>query len=205
MKGYKKLGFTFVEMAVSLTVFSIVSVAIFSGVMQIGKSIERSRECVSARQDLTVFCQTLYSYFNKSLRAYFWDTTTNSEMDYLTRFPTLPASSPMLNTLYLDKSSGTSASLVYNPTQHTIRWLRNANVTGDIILDNVYCWDYQNDANPGGQPVFKFPHRDDLYRSSTNPNFVVIQFRKMVSAPTSINPTPVTIPIRLMLQLNTTN
>lgn len=208
MKKIKRTGFTLIEMTVTLAIFSIVSVAIISGTMQIGKSIEKSRDCVTARQELTVFCQGLYSFLNKSLEAYFWDQDINSTMDYLTKYPTLPFDSVMLNTLILLKdSNGNTGSIVYNPADRTIRWFRTVNATGDVILTNVFRFDDVNATGAGTLPVFMFPHTQELYSSAsgTNPKFVVFQFRKRVSDPTTINPNPVTIPVKLMVQLNTIN
>ena len=209
MKKIKRTGFTLIEMVVTLTIFSIVSVAILSGMMQMGKSIEKSRDCVTARQELNVFCQGLYSFLNKSLSAYFFDDDIDAEMDYLTKYPALPVDTPMLDTLYLVKDSlNNTGRLVFNPAAHTIRWFRNAGSTtdeGDLMLTNVYRFDYQNDSNPGTLPVMMFPHMVELYSTTINPKFVVFQFKKRVSDPTAINPNPVTIPVKLMIQLNTIN
>ena len=208
MKKNRKIttGFSLVEMMISLGIFSFVALAVISGSMQIGKSIEKTRVCITSRQELATFSQGIYSFINKSKGAYFWDTDTNAEMNYLTKFSALPSDSTMFDILFLVKdTANNTGSIVYDPANHTITWFRTTGVSGDVMLTNVYRYDYENDTNPGVEPVFKFPHRSDLYVSSTRPNFVVIQFRKKISDSTSINPNPVTVPVKLMFQLNTIN
>ncbi|MBN2144359.1 MAG: type II secretion system protein [Candidatus Aureabacteria bacterium] len=214
MKTKNQSGFTMAEMMISLGIFTIISAGIITGAMQISKNIEKTRNYVMARERLASFVQGAYSFVNRSPAAFFWDSDISAEMDYINKFPALPAASPMLDTIFFirNDTSGNIARMVFDPAARTISWFSATGSPAQVMIRNVLRIDYVSDASPGTQSVFRFPHRADLYTPASypptnpnfnSPNFIVIQFRQLIAAPTSINPNPITIPVRLMLQLNT--
>lgn len=209
--SFKTKGYTLVEVLVTLSIFSVLAAGILSSTLQIGRHIEKTRNLIKAKEEITAFHQAIYNFTNKSFGAYFWDSSAASELNYLTTydsFNTPTADKSIYDTLFFVKNNaGTDiARLVYNPTNRTLSWFRGNGASEQVMLTEVYRTDYDGtNLATMNQPVFKFPHRSDLYTSPTRPNYVIIEFRKLVQAQDSNNPYPVTVPIKIMAQLNTIN
>ena len=211
-------GFTLVEMMISLSVFAVISGVALLGIVQVGKSIGRTKNTIKAREDLSAFTQGLYVFINKSVGAYFLKNTPNipaNELNYVNEFPaikiaatTAPPLNSILDTLYLVKdTAGATGTIVYNPTAHTLSWFKVAGDSSrvEVMLTDVYRMDYINDTIPGVAPIFRFPHDYRLYETASvsRPLFILIEFRKRIAKPNSVEQTFLSIPIKLMCQLHT--
>lgn len=198
----RQAGLTLVEVMVTMSILSTILVGLVMSSIQFGKSVDKVRNYVMSRKDLSSFIFSITSFTNKSLGAYFYDTASSTEFDYLAGISTLPAADPMLNDLYLLKDGVGATGLVrYSPVDRTISWIRIPGATPVVMLANVVRPDYQNESDTGSEPIFKFPHRSSLYYTSTNPKFVMFNFKVLVN-PDVTSDEPVTLPVTLALKLN---
>ena len=209
-----KKAFTLTELMVTIGIMSFIVTGILMGIIQVGRNIEKTRNYNFARKELSSFVQGIYSFVNKSYGAFFWNTTTSVQVDYLASYPAviIPGNA-IWDTLYLVKNAAATltGTLTYNPNPvttanpngHTISWNPGGGAATVVLLTKVYRTDYATDASPGTAPIFKFPHQSFLYVTTTNPRFLVVEFLKRIAEPTSTNPNPINIPVKLMYQLNT--
>ena len=204
-KNQPRQAFTLTELLVTISIMSFIVGGILMGTIQMGRNIEKTRNYNFARKQLSSFVQTFYVFTNRSFGAYFDDPIDPTQQaNYVTAFPASPTHSTW-NTLYLiqDQAETGIGTLTYNPGQFTISYNRGGGAAAQVILRNVYRPDYINDATPGTAPIFRFPHRRPpiLYRTDSIPNFLVVEFLLRIAAPTSTNPNPINIPVKLMYQL----
>lgn len=208
-RNYTKRAYSLVEMIVAISIFSVISLGVYNGILQINKHIGKIKNFVSSRQELANFCQSVYSFANKSYGAYFYNEADQSEMDYLNDFSSITEGDTILDSLFFMKDStgdiSNTGCLSYNPTEHTISWIRLPGDTPQIVLEGVYRKDYINDTSPGNDPIFKFPHKSTLFVTQSRPRFIIIEFKKLINEATSVNPIPEMLRIKVTAQLNTTN
>ncbi|EKD29113.1 MAG: hypothetical protein ACD_79C00061G0001 [uncultured bacterium] len=203
---FHKKGFSLVEMMVVFALFSVISISMFSGMSHLRKNITNIKNQVTARKSLTPFCHTVYSFANKSKAVFFFDTSTSAEFDYIAKFATTPGTDPIFETLFFVKNDDESeiGSMVYDPNLHTISWIRMAGAAPTVILNDVYRFDYVNDANPGSNPVFRFPHNSSLFKTPpSRPRLIILEFRKKIADAINAGSNPLTIPIKLITEVNT--
>ena len=62
----KDKGFTLLEMMITLSILSVITLGVFNGVSQVNKHVEKIRSYVNSRQELANFTQAFYSFSNKS-------------------------------------------------------------------------------------------------------------------------------------------
>lgn len=203
----KYFGFTLVETLISVTILAIVSSMILISIIQLGKSSDKTKNLVKTRKQLSTFTQGIYNFINKSKGIYFKNIPPgNEKVNYLSSFPSVIApGNPILDTLYLIKDDAETmiGHIYYDPTLHTLSYYKDATAVPELMLSDVYRMD-GNDTIPGTAPIFRFPHKSTLYKvaTPTQPLFVIIEFRKRVSKPTSVNTVSVFVPVNLMCKVN---
>lgn len=205
MKKHNKNAFTFVEMMVVVTILSVMFIGIITGSLQIGKNLDRTRNLITARNEIAVFSQTLYVFTNKSYGAYFTDSSGDF-IDYIATYKEYQADETKklnYNILCFEANSDNTQTgqLIYHPDTRIISWV-SKNGKSQEMLTEVYPPDYKDDSNIGSAPIFKLPHLNKLYDESASPDrprFIVIEFTKVVDSPNITK--KLTIPVKLMLQI----
>jgi prepilin-type N-terminal cleavage/methylation domain-containing protein len=216
MKTRYSFGFTLVEVLISMTIVSIIAGMILVGIMQLGESANRTKNFIKTRKQLSTFTQSIYNFINRSANVYFREVAGVNEIDYLGSYdPTIDSSPRWGDTLFLMKDStqpntGTNVGrIVYDPLAYTLTYFQDAatNTGGNEMLKDVYRVNYVDANNPGNAPIFRFPHSSILYRqgSRSQPLVVVIEFRRRIAAPTSVDPNAITIPVKLICKVDALN
>lgn len=209
MSEKKIKAFSLTELMIVLGVFSLVSVMIFLAFQNMGQSLDKPSKIVRSQKDLMNFSHGVYNFLNNSLSAYMMDG--QDELDY--RNEDIEESDPRCNILYLQKDEeDNTGRIVYNENEHQFEWYRlESTQNPEIMLEDVYridaVWDENGEVTEGEEIIFKFPHNSILYDANflSRPKFVVIQFRKIIVPANSRNPSPMTIPMTLMIEVNTSH
>lgn len=207
MKINKKTAYTLVEMLIALSIFSIVSIGVLKATINLGKNFQKSRDSITARQQIGNLIQTVKSFLCKSKSVEFRNASGNKiNMNQETANV---SDLNVLDTLFVIKrnvlyNTALVGKLVYDQGNHTIRWYQDADQNNSVvILRDVYRTDYSI-QNEGVKPIFRFPPPNNtFYDSNNNPNLVAFDFNKLLATPNSTNPEPEFLTVTFFSQVNT--
>jgi hypothetical protein len=191
-------------MIIALSVSSVIALGIIAGSIQLAKSLGTIRNMITARQQVSTFSNAVMSFAAQSYGVYFRNQD-GDEMDYHSEHPW---SDDDMDVVYFlkDESAGTEARLYYNESEQRFEWWNGSDY--DVILEGAHRMDFTG-TNTGNEPVFRFPHDLNVLwdpdNNDSRPKFMILEFRKEVMPPSAQYPDGITIPMTLIVEVNTIN